>query len=416
MRFAFTAIDPTGRERSGVLEAPDPDRAAAQVKDRGLFALRIDPAAEPPLAAKPAKSAPRARSSQPFVIGRPVSAAGLAVFTRQLATLVQAGLPLLRALRVLERQEPTPAFRWVLGRLVETVNAGGNLSDGLRGHPRVFDRLYVSMVQAAEAGGKLGVVLQQLARFMEKAERIKGKVRSAMFYPVTVVVITVAILSALLVFVVPKFKAIFADVLKGAPLPPLTSLVLVASDFVRGHALLLAGLLGAAVVAVKLMMATRPGARGADWLRLHLPLVGTLFLKAAIARFARTLGTLMTSGVPILQALLITRETCGSLLLEEVVTATHDRVKAGESLAAPLAAARLFPPMVSSMVEVGEETGALAEMLVRMADIYDDEVDNAVAGLTSLIEPVMIVFLALVVGTVVIALFLPIVRILQMMG
>jgi type IV pilus assembly protein PilC len=218
------------------------------------------------------------------------------------------------------------------------------------------------------------------------------------------------------VFVVPKFKAIFADVLKGAPLPPLTALVLAASDFVRGHFLLLAGILGAGVAGVKLLAATRSGTRGADWLRLHLPLVGGLLLKAAIARFTRTLGTLMASGVPILQALLITRETSGSVLVAAAVTSTHDRVKAGEPLAVPLAATRLFPPMVSSMVEVGEETGALAEMLVRVADIYDDEVDNAVAGLTSLIEPVMIVFLALVVGTVVIALFLPIVRILQMMG
>jgi len=416
MRFAYTAIDPTGKERSGVLEAPDPDRAAAQVKGKGLFALRIDPATEARLPAKETKAAPRARAGRPFVIGRPVSAAALTVFTRQLATLVQSGLPLLRALRVLERQEPAPGFRWVLGALAETVNAGGNLSDGLRAHPRVFDGLYVSMVQAGEAGGKLGVVLQQLARFMEKAEKIKGKVRSAMFYPVTVIVITVAILSALLVFVVPKFKAIFADVLKGAPLPPLTSLVLSASDFVRGHFVLLAGILVAGAIALRWLAGTRSGARSCDWLRLHVPLVGSLFLKAAIARFARTLGTLMTSGVPILQALLITRETSGSLLVAEVVTATHDRVKAGESLAAPLAAAKLFPPMVSSMVEVGEETGALADMLVRVADIYDDEVDNAVAGLTSLIEPVMIVFLALVVGTVVIALFLPIVRILQMMG
>jgi type IV pilus assembly protein PilC len=277
----------------------------------------------------------------------------------------------------------------------------------------VFDRLYVNMVKAGEAGGVLGTVLERLARFMEKAEKIKGKVKSAMTYPVIIVFVAVAIVGALMVFVIPQFEKIFAGMLKGHSMPALTVAVLAVSKFIKEHIFITIGILFVFYFAFKAWHKTRSGTRIVDWVLLHAPGVGPLFLKSSISRFTRTLGTLLASGVPILQALLITRDTSGNVHVADALNVVHDRVKEGDNVARPLDSTKVFPTMVTSMIEVGEETGALPEMLNRVADTYDEEVDNSVAGLTSIIEPIMIVFMAVMVGTIVIALFLPIIKIIQ---
>jgi type IV pilus assembly protein PilC len=344
---------------------------------------------------------------------RPINTKGLAVFTRQLATLVKAGMPILRSLEVLARQEKRVAFREVVESIADTIRSGGNFSDGLSAHPQVFDRLYVNMVKAGEAGGVLDTVLDRLSLFMEKAQKIAGKVKAAMIYPVIIVMVAVAIVSILMVVVVPKFEDIFSGLLKGQPLPALTQALLTVSNFMKAHYLLAIGGAIGAWFGFKIFAKTAFGRKIIDWLLIHSPVMGDLFLKAAIARFTRTFGTLLASGVPILQALTITRDTSGNVHIANAINVVHDRVKEGDNVAKPLESTHIFPGMVTSMIEVGEETGALPDMLARIADTYDEEVDNAVAGLTSVIEPIMIVFMAVMVGTIVIALFLPLVSIIQ---
>jgi len=361
--------------------------------------------------AGPREARPRDRWLRPW--GRPIDAKGLAAFTRQLATLVRAGLPLLRSLEVLARQERRARAREVIEELAEMIRTGGSLSDGLAAQARTFDRLYLNMVRAGEAGGVLDVVLERLALFMEKAQRTRGRIRTAMVYPVIIVGVATTIVAVLMVAVVPKFEDIFAGLLKGQPLPALTQGLLSVSQLVMNHSWLLLALPPAGFALMRLLGATRRGERWRDTLLIRLPVLGEVALKAAVARFARTLGTLVAAGVPILQALVITRDTCGNVPVADALDVVHRRVKEGDSVTRPLEAARLFPGMVTSMVAVGEETGALPAMLTRIADIYDEEVDNAVTGLTTLIEPLMIVLMALVVGTIVIALFLPLVGIIE---
>ncbi|HWA10805.1 MAG TPA: type II secretion system F family protein [Opitutaceae bacterium] len=340
----------------------------------------------------------------------------LTVFTRQLATLLKAGMPLVRALEALARQRKNRAFRAVLSEAIGTIRAGGNFSDGLARHPRTFDRLYVNMLRAGEAGGALVVVLERLAAFMEKSERVRSRVKGAMAYPAVIVAVSIAIVSGLMTFVVPKFQGIFLGLFKGQPLPPLTQAVLAASNMVREHLVLVTALLAASGLLAAWIQRTPPGRRLIDQALIRTPLLGDLFLKAAVARFARTFGTLLASGVPMLRALALTRETAGNTRVAAAIARVHDRVKEGDSVARPLRAAGIFPEMVAGMVEVGEETGALPEMLARVAEACEEDVDNAVASLTSLIEPAMIVAMALVVGTIVIALFLPIIRIVQLLS
>ena len=380
-----------------------------------------------PRAAAPLPGAPTAKSPTPGValraavtkkprrrvFGTVLNSKGLTVFTRQLATLVKAGMPILRSLEVLSRQEKRAGFKIVLEEIADTIRSGGNFSEGLAAHPKIFDRLNVNMVRAGEAGGVLSTVLERLSVFNEKSERIKGKVKSAMIYPVIISSVAVTIVSVLMVFVVPKFQEIFTGMLKGQPLPLLTQILLSVSYFMRDHFLLTGGVLIGLYFGFRLFKRTRVGARTIDWLLIHLPVFGDLVLKATIARFTRTFGTLLASGVPMLQAIVITRDTSGNVHVADALNSVHDRVKEGENVAKPLEGTAIFPGMVTSMIEVGEETGALPEMLTRIADSYDEEVDNAVAGITSVIEPIMIVFMAVMVGTIVIALFLPLVSIIQ---
>lgn len=342
-----------------------------------------------------------------------ISRKGLTVFTGQIATLVKAGVPLVRALEILARPQKNRAFREVILGIAAMIRSGGNLSDGLRQHPRLFDRLYVSMVKSGEAGGVLDTVLARLAHFLERTARIKGRVKAAMTYPVIILLVAGGVLAALMIFVVPKFEQVFSSVLKGQPLPLLTRLVIGAGGFVGQHVLMELGLLVLAWLGWRVFRSTRRGTRMVDWLLIKTPFVGELWLKASIARFTRTFASLLASGVPILDALAITRETSGNVHLAEAIDSVRDQVKGGSQVARSLEATAVFPELVTSMIEVGEETGDLAGMLARIADAYDEEVDNAVAALTSLVEPLMIVFMALVVGIIVIALFLPIVGIIQ---
>jgi type IV pilus assembly protein PilC len=425
-KFTYSAIESaSGKEKKGVVESATSEQAAAELKAMGLIptALAAEGGGARTHAAKKevkkpgpqAEAAPlRAKKKKGgMTFGRVINNAGLTVFTRQLSTLVNAGMPIMRSLETLARQEKNPLFKEVVESLVENIRSGGNFSDGLLQHPKVFDRLYVNMVKAGEAGGVLGTVLERLSRFMEKAEKIKGKVKSAMTYPVIIVFVAVAIVGALMVFVIPQFEKIFAGMLKGQSMPALTLAVLAVSNFIKNNILITIGIVVAGYFAFKAWHKTRQGTRVVDWVLLHAPGVGPLFLKSSISRFTRTLGTLLASGVPILQALLITRDTSGNVHVADALNLVHDRVKEGDNVARPLDSTGVFPTMVTSMIEVGEETGALPEMLNRVADTYDEEVDNSVAGLTSIIEPIMIVFMAVVVGTIVIALFLPIIKIIQ---
>jgi type IV pilus assembly protein PilC len=363
------------------------------------------------------------------------------IFTRQLATLIDAGLPLLKSLSVLAKQERHPTLQLAITQMADAVQGGSTFSESMGQHPKTFNKLYVSMVKAGELGGVLELVLTRLAEFQEKAQKIKNKVQSAMTYPIVVLCIALIILVLLMTFIVPQFEKIFTDMLgKDAQLPPLTRGVMDVSKAMIGSLVdsfdwakqvfpgegdqtnPLAWVLSFAVRLVSIglfiwgvtkLSTSEKGKAFLDRLALNIPVFGDITRKSSIARFTRTLGTLVTSGVPILQALNITRETAGNVVLATAVSSVHDAVKEGESIVAPLEASNVFPPMVISMVDVGEETGQLPEMLLKIADVYDDEVDNAVEGLTSLLEPIMIVFLAVIVGTIVVALFLPMLSILE---
>lgn len=420
-KFRYTAYDLSNQEKSGIVEALNQDLAIAQVRSMGLQPFDVKQEAEAAAkgdkkgAGKKGAPAQAGAKKAPSSLGKPINLKGLTIFTRQLATLIQAGLPLLRALEVLERQEKRPAFKYTIGAMADNIRSGNTLSDGLQQHSRVFDRLYVNMVKAGEAGGVLDTVLGRLAKFMEKAEKIKSRVKSAMVYPVIVMMVAVLIVGALMVFVVPKFEAIFAELLKGTPLPGPTQLLLVLSRFITEHFVIAAGIIAACVVSFMLFQRAEFGQRVLDRVYLVVPVFGDLVRKSAIARFTRTLGTLLQSGVPILDALRITRETIGNSVVMSAIDHVHDRVKEGEGVAGPLERTKVFPSMVTSMIDVGEETGELPEMLNRIADTYEEEVDNTVGAVTSIIEPIMIVGLALVVGFIVIALFMPMVTIIQKM-
>ena len=316
----------------------------------------------------------------------------------------------------IERQEKNPVLRGIIGELATAIEGGSTFSEALAQHPKVFNRLFINMVKAGELGGVLEVVLNRLSEFMEKAQKIKGKVIAAMFYPVAVMTVATAILAVLMIFVVPNFQKIFADMLEGEPLPAFTQFVLGISNAIAHHAIEVAVGIIAFFILIKLFLRTKFGRRLFDRIQMSFPLIGPVLSKVAISRFTRTLGTLVSSGVPILQALTIVKETSGNIIVGEAVVMVHESVKEGETITAPLEASNVFPPMVISMVDVGEQTGALPEMLMKIADNYDEEVDNAVSAMTSLLEPIMIVFLAVVVGSIVIALFLPLITLIDKLG
>lgn len=424
-KFNYVAMDSRGKETKGTLEVANQSEAITRIKDMGFFPTKVVEAEKgKDKAAAKAKAGAKEGGKKKGMslnikipgLGGGVKTKVLTAFTRQLATLVDAGLPLLRGLRVLEKQEKSPVLKNAINQIGFSIEGGSTFSEGLAQHPKIFNKLFVNMVRAGEIGGVLEVVLARLAEFMEKAQKIKGKVVAAMFYPVAVLTVAVIILAVLMIWVVPKFKEIFKDMLPGEDLPGFTRFVLGISDAIANHFVYTAIGLGIFVAAFIAFVRTRVGRRLFDKFKLNMPVIGEVLRKVAISRFTRTLGTLVSSGVPILQALTIVKETSGNVIVGSAVAAVHESVKEGETITKPLEDSNIFPPMVISMVDVGEQTGALPEMLMKIADTFDDEVDNAVAAMTSLLEPIMIVFLAVVVGSIVIALFLPLIKLMENVG
>jgi len=425
-KFSYVAMDQSGKETKGTLEVASQNEAIARVKEMNLFPTKIvevDKAKEKGAAkGKPGGARPGAKKKGVNLnikipgLGGGVKSKVLCTFTRQLATLVDAGLPLLRGLRVLEKQERNATLKGIISELALSIEGGSTFSEGLAQHPKVFNRLFVNMVKAGELGGVLEVVLNRLAEFMEKAQKIKGKVIAAMFYPVAVLVVATAILLILMVKVVPKFEEVFQGLAEGAQLPAFTRFVMGISRAVKDNLLVTTICIAVVVVLFILFKKTKFGRHAWDKFTLKMPVVGQVVSKVAISRFTRTLGTLVSSGVPILQALTIVKETAGNVIISNAVASIHESVKEGETITAPLETAGVFPPMVISMVDVGEQTGALPEMLLKIADNFDEEVDNAVAAMTSLLEPIMIVCLAVIVGSIVIAMFMPLIDLMNRVG
>ena len=432
--FQYIAKNSAGQEVRGQIEAGDRAGAIAAVRAQGLMPTALGevksaaaaPAAAARGGAKGKKAAPAAQAKKsalkkdininlkmPKWLQGKINTKVLTQFTRQLATLVNAGLPLMRGIEVLKRQMKDAQMSEALGGISENIAAGGTFSESLTAYPKIFDNLYVNMVKAGEAGGVLEVVLARLAEFAEKNERIVNKVKGAMIYPIVVLVAAVGITGFLLVAVIPKFQQVFNDMLGGKALPGITQAVIDCSEWVQHNGLTILIIVAALITIKKIVGKTEGGAKFYDWLSLHMPVTGTLVQRTAVSRVTRTLGTLLSSGVPILQSLVIVRDTTGNRIVGDALQNVHDAVKEGEGMTGPLSQCMVFPPMVVSMVEVGEETGALADMLTRIANTYDDEVDNAVAGMTAAIEPALIIVLALVVGTIVIAMFLPMISIIS---
>src|SRR5205809_2716393 len=428
-KFSYVAMDSRDKETKGTLDVNNQSEAIGRLKEMGFFPTKVvevdkgkkdKPEAKGKAASggKPGKKGGLNANISikiPGLSGR-VKSKVLTAFTRQLATLVDAGLPLLRGLRVLEKQEKHPTLKNIIAELALSIEGGSTFSEALAQHPKYFKRLFVNMVKAGELGGVLEVVLTRLSEFMEKAQKIKGKVIAAMFYPVAVLVVATGILIILMVKVVPSFEQVFIGMAEGAQLPAFTRLVLGISRAIKDNILVTLGVVAVFVVIFLLFKRTKFGRHVWDKFKLKVPVIGPVVNKVAISRFTRTLGTLISSGVPILQALTIVKETAGNVIVSNAVGAVHESVKEGETITAPLEASGVFPPMVISMVDVGEQTGALPEMLLKIADNYDDEVDNAVAAMTSLLEPIMIVCLAVIVGSIVIAMFLPLIDLMNRVG
>ena len=410
-------MDAKGREQKGKINAPNEEAVANELRRKGMFPTSIRMAAKTKTVAK--KKGEKGKGGGlnlnlgPMVIKRKE----LTVLTRQLAILLGAGLPLIRSLRTLERQAKSPAVRTVLGKTAETVEGGATFAEALSQHPKSFDKLFLNMVRAGEASGAMETILDRLAGFMEKASRISGKVKSAMIYPCVILSISLLAVVGLMIFIVPNFSKIFTDLLgPNEPLPAPTRMIIMISTTLVSRWYFYVGAVVGIIAAYKITVRIPAGRWGVDWCKYNMPLFGPIIAKSAISRFGRTLGTLMSSGVPVLNSLAIVKETSGNEVVATAIQKVHDAVKEGEGIAVPLNNTKIFPPMVISMVEVGEETGKLPEMLEKIADTYDEEVDNSVSALTSLIEPLMIVGLAGIVGSIVIALFMPLVRIIEKMG
>ena len=418
--YAYQAVDAAGQPMRGTLAVLNQNEALRRIKEMGLFPTKLTerrPERERP--AKDSVAGKRGRTlaglrkiSIPLLQGR-VKAAKLAVFTRQLATLIDAGMPLLRGLKILQQQETNPRLKRVTGQISDAIEGGGSLTEAVSAHPKVFNGLYVNMVRAGEVGGALEITLKRLAEFMEKSQKIKGKVKAAMFYPVAVIIVAMGILTLMMVFIVPRFQAVFDGLLNGATMPAFTRFVMGLSDIARHNAPMVGIGLVAAVITFKLMARTQWGRWMIDLCKLRAPAIGPVFRKTAISRMTRTLGTLLNSGVPVLQALNIVKETAGNMVVARTVGAIHDSVKEGDTFTGPLRTSPVFSPVFTGMVDVGEQTGALPDMLLKIADQCDDDVDNAVSAMTSLLEPILIVFLAVIVGGIVIAMFWPLIVIIN---
>ncbi|HRQ73006.1 MAG TPA: type II secretion system F family protein [Phycisphaerales bacterium] len=416
--FTYEALNASGKPQKGSVEASTSDEAIQRIKAQGYFptSVREQKVRKSAVAGEAATVKKKKRS---LGIGR-VSAKQLTLFTRQLSTLQDAGLPLLRSLQILEAQaKPGPLKNTLLG-VCEEVEGGSSLSEAMAKHPRAFNRLYTKMVNAGEIGGVLDVILQRLAEFMEKSERLKRRIKGAMVYPVVVVSVAIIILTFIMMFIIPKFEEIFTDF--GVKLPGITVWLIQTSRWVAGKAspdqmvpgaVFIVAFPFAAFVFWKLIRKAGPGRAATDVLLLWTPVLGKLIRKTVIARFTRTLGTLISAGVPILEAITITGQTSGNYVFEKALAKVHDSIREGESFAGPLRESKTCDAIVVNMIDVGEETGEMDAMLLKIADTYDEEVDVAVASLVSLLEPLMVVVLGVMVGTIVVAMFMPLVAMIE---
>jgi type IV pilus assembly protein PilC len=418
--FTYEALNAAGKPQKGTVEAGSTEEAIQRIKGQGYFptSVREQKNKAKQAAAEAEKAKPKKKKEMGFSIGG-VKAKHLTAFTRQLSTLQDAGLPLLRSLQILEGQQKPGKLKNVLQGVCEEVEGGTSLSDSMAKHPRAFNRLYTKMVAAGEVGGVLDIILQRLAEFMEKAESLKRKIRAALIYPIAVVIIALLIVAFIMVFIIPKFEEIFKDF--GVALPVLTRVLINVSRWMAGNGVgqVVPGwvyvLFSPLIIWIlfKLARKSPPGRAALDTLIFWMPVIGNLVRKTVTARFTRTLGTLISAGVPILEAILITRDTSGNYVFEKALTKVHDSIREGESFAGPLREAKVCDAIVVNMIDVGEETGDMDVMLLKIADNYDEEVDVAVGGLIKLIEPLLIVFLGGAVGTIVVSMFLPLVAMIE---
>ncbi|HED53663.1 MAG TPA: type II secretion system F family protein [Phycisphaerales bacterium] len=425
--FAYEALNAAGKPQKGSIEASTSDEAIQRIKSQGYFPTSVREQkvkkgaggadAGKKKKGKAAESNKKSASfTMPFTKVKPKH---LTLFTRQLSTLQDAGLPLLRSLQILESQMKPGLLKNVLVEVTEDVEGGSSLSDAFGKHPRAFDTLYVKMVNAGEIGGVLDIILQRLSEFMEKSQRLKRRIKGAMVYPIAVVVFAILIVVFIMWFIVPKFEAIFADF--GVALPKITTMLIETSRWVAGNtpgqsvpgAFFVFGALICVPIIWKLVRKAGPGKAITDTILFWVPVLGTLIRKSTIARFTRTLGTLISAGVPILEAVTITGETSGNYVFEKALRNVHDSIREGETFAGPLRESKTCDAIVVNMIDVGEETGEMDTMLMKIADNYDEEVDVAVGALVSLLEPVMVVVIGVMVGTIVVAMFLPLVAMIE---
>ena len=396
--FAYSGRTRTGQTVTGEHVADTMDAAVAALRREQIMVTRID-------AAKAAKAAAKAAKPKPPK-GKSVPAKNLAIFTRQFSVMIDAGLPLVQCLEILGKQEPNKHFSAAILKVREDVESGAALADAMKRHPKTFDALYSNMIAAGEAGGILDTILKRLAVYIEKAVKLKGEVKSAMIYPVAVIVIATLVVGAILWKVIPTFASLFEGL--GAQLPMPTRVVIAASNGIVAYGWILIVVLGAIGYGIKSYYATEGGRRVIDRMLLRAPILGGILRKVAVARFCRTLSTLLASGVPILDGLDITARTAGNAIIEDAIQTTRSGIERGETVSGPLRETNVFPSMVVQMINVGETTGALDAMLSKIADFYEEEVDTAVAGLLTLMEPIMIAFLGVIVGGIVIAMYMPI--------
>lgn len=412
-KFAYEAMNQAGQEVKDEIDAISNEDALSKIRNLGYFPTRIREKGGKAKAAPAAKK--KGGKGGGFSIGK-VKKKQITQLTRQLSTLQDAGLPILRSLQILEEQQKPGKLKGILRGMAEDIEGGSTLSEACSHYPKAFNRLYVNMVAAGEAGGVLDVILQRLADFMEKAEKLKRKIIGAMIYPAVVIGFAACIVVGIMIVVIPKFKDIFMDF--DVELPGVTQILLGTSDWVvKGRPLpgWLVMLVGpfALIALFKLIRSSKGGRFAVDIVSMRIPVLGTLVQKSAVARFTRTLGTLIAAGVPILEAINITRDTSGNEVYARAMQKVHDAIREGESFAGPLRQAKVVDGLVTNMIDVGEETGELDKMLLKIADNYEEEMDVAVASLVSLLEPIMVVVLGGIVGFIVIALFMPLVSLIS---
>jgi len=409
--FQYEAMDNTGLEIKETIDADSEAEAQQVIRDKGFFVTKIQEKGrtkKSKTAVAKKKTAGRQKKSLSLGGVRPKA---LCTFTRQLSTLQDAGLPVLRSLRILEGQSKPGPLKNSLMNVIEDIEGGSTLSEAMSKQPKAFDNLYVNMVRAGEAGGALEVILRRLAEFKEKAQSLKRKVQGAMIYPAAVITVAGGIVGFIMYYIIPKFKKIFDDF--GTELPAITEWLIWTSDMVVSYFYLAPVIPVAIWLVLKIVRKNKTGEFVTDYLLLKIPLLGQIVKKSIVARIARTLGTLISSGVPILEALLIARDTAGNAIFRKAFDRIYAAIREGESMAVPLRESQIVDDMVVNMVDVGEETGALDTMLYKVADVYDEEVEVLVEGLVNLLEPLMVIILGLIVGFIVIALFMPLIKLLN---